>query len=266
LTFASKHAAVLIAALAGAAAAAFSMPAEPQGQTPMPAQSPPSSARAVNQNLVVLDPAHGGPDNGAALGEGAFEKNVDLALAERLKTALTAAGFTVIETRVAETNDPLTTDQRAEIANRAHAIACLVLHATTTGFGLHLYTSTLQPPPAEAGEGIGAPFVPVSWETAQAGFVQQSEDLANRLSSALGNSHLPSLVGRAPVRPLDSLMCPAVAVELAPLPAPGVGATPVTDPSYQQQVAVNLTAALKAWRDSRAQQASTAPGALGGPQ
>jgi len=214
----------------------------------------------MNPNLVLLDPAHGGPDNGAVLGDHIFEKDVNLAVADRLKASLTAAGFTVIETRIADSGEPLTTDQRAEIANRGHALACIVLHATNTGSGVHVYTSTLQPPAIseDASEGGPSAFVPISWETAQAGFVRQSLALASNISDALGKDHLPALVGQAPLRPLGNLMCPAVAIELAPLPAPGVGATPVSDASYQQQVATTLTTAMRAWRDNPGDQASAA--------
>jgi N-acetylmuramoyl-L-alanine amidase len=48
---------------------------------------------------------------------------------------------------------------------------------------------------------------------------------------------------------LDNLECPAVAIELAPLPVAGSDATPVTDAEYQQRVAATLTAALQAWRE-----------------
>jgi len=253
LTSTCKYAAVLLATLAGAAAAAFSVRAQPQSQQsqpqiPMPAHPPSAGAPPMNPNVIVLDPAHGGQDNGSTLGDNVFEKSVSLSIANRLKESLTAAGFTVIETRVADSGDPLTTDQRAETANRTHAGACIVIHATATGSGVHVYTSTLQPQDQDDGPGYGA-FVPIPWDTAQAAYVRQSLSLASGVSAALAKDHLPPISGHAPLRPLDNLMCPAIAIELAPLPAPGVGATPVTDASYQQQVAATLTRALKAWRN-----------------
>jgi N-acetylmuramoyl-L-alanine amidase len=267
LTPSRKHAAILLAALTGLAAAAFSVRARLQGQI---AASPPaaaSSAWPVNRNLIVLDPAHGGSDSGAVLGDRLLEKDITLAMASRLKAALIANGFTVVATRDADGSDPLPTDQRAETANRAHAVACIVLHATVTGSGVHIYTSPLQPP-APTGFDSPSAFVPVPWESAQTAFVPQSLDLAEGLGSALAKNHLPALVGQAPIRPLDNLMCPAVAIELSPLPAPGVGATPATDANYQQQVANALAVALRAWRD-RAMPSAVAAGsqaALKGPQ
>ena len=255
-----KFAAVSLAVLVGAAVIAFSLSAQPQRQIPMPAQQPPSQpASTLNHNLILLDPAHGGPDPGATLGDHILEKDLTLAFAVRLRTALTAAGFTVIATRDADPSVPLTTDQRAEIANRTHAVACIVLHATATGSGLHIYTSTLQ-----QSEDIDtfAPFVPVPWDTAQATSVSQSQHLASDLASAFTKSSLPVLSGQAAVRPLDNLMCPAVAIEIAPLRVSGQDSdapTTPTDPDYQQRVVVTLTSALQAWRDHADPQAESSP-------
>ncbi len=254
LTPTRKHAAVLLAALASAAAAAFSFAAQPQGQSTRAAAAP------MNPNVVVLDPAHGGTEAGATLGDKVLEKDITLAVMAKLRTALQAAGFTVISTREADNPDPPNTDQRAEIANRAHPAACIVIHATATGSGVHIYTSALSP---AAEVDPDAAFVPIPWDTAQAAYVSQSQNLAGDLSSALSSNHLPALTGQASVRPLDNLMCPAVAVEMAPLTAPGVGSTAASDASYQQQIATTLTAALRTWRDSlqavAAQSAAAAP-------
>jgi N-acetylmuramoyl-L-alanine amidase len=213
----------------------------------------------MNHNLVVLDPAHGGPETGATLGDHILEKDITLALAARLRTALTSAGFTVVSTRDADGPDPLPTDQRAEIANRAHAVACIVLHATSIGSGLHVYTSTLPSSTSTQNTDSETSFVPVPWDMAQAASVDQSQRLASHLKAALSGENLPVVAGRAAVKPLDNLMCPAVAIELAPLSVAGVGATPVTDANYQQSVATTVTAALRTWRghaDSQAAQAS----------
>jgi N-acetylmuramoyl-L-alanine amidase len=248
-----KFAAVLLAILAGAAVAAFYLRAQTQGQNANSRQAQGPAASAMDRNLVVLDPSHGGPDAGATLGDKIFEKDVTLAIAARMRATLTAAGFTVVATRDADPAAPLTGDQRAEIANRAHALACIVIHATASGSGVHLYTSALQPPQEDSSSNVPltprVAFVPVPWEQAQAASVSQSLRLMSDLSTALGKTNLPLLAGREPVRPLDNMQCPAVALELAPLPVAGSDATPATDADYQQRVAATLTAALQAWRN-----------------
>jgi N-acetylmuramoyl-L-alanine amidase len=249
-----KFAALLIAVLAGAAATVYSIRAQSGGQPPNP---PPPATATINPNLVVLDPAHGGPDSGAMLGENVIEKNLTLAMAAKLRGALAAAGFTVITTRDADVPDGLTSDQRAEIANRTHAVACIVLHATATGSGVHVYTSPL-PPSDSVPADSDTPYTPIPWERAQAESKRQSLQLASGIVSALATTNLPHATASAPVRPLDNLMCPAVAVEIAPLAVAGTDTRPVTDAEYQQRVVDALTAALKTWRSEAAPPAPTA--------
>jgi N-acetylmuramoyl-L-alanine amidase len=256
-----KRVAGLFAALAFAVAVAFLGHAELSSGSPAPPNL------AINRNLVVLDPAHGGPDAGATLAGPASEKDVTLALASHLRAALAAAGFTVISTRDTDPPAVLTNDQRADIVNRTHPLVCIVLHATAVGSGVHMYTSTLPPPGQQAtaaeSPDIPPPFLPTPWDEAQAPWVSQSLQLAAELASALGNADLPVSSDRAALRPLDNLTCPAVAVELAPLMSAGADATPVTDPVYQQRIAATLATALRALRDHPGQ---PAPSALGAPQ
>jgi len=249
LTLTSKFAAVLAAALAGAAVVAFLARAQLQSPTQPQTQTTP----AMNRNVVVLDPAHGGADGGILLGDHIYEKDVTLELATRLHAALTSAGFTVVMTHDSDSFDPLTMDQRAELANRTRAVACIVIHASNSGSGVHLYTSALQPPPPQTTydywPGARQTFTPTPWDSAQAEFVSLSRQMAGNLNAALGSAHLSSLVGHEPVRPLDNLTCPAIALELAPLSVAGGNAAPVTDPNYQQRVTEAMTAVLMSWRD-----------------
>ncbi|HEV2645104.1 MAG TPA: N-acetylmuramoyl-L-alanine amidase [Acidobacteriaceae bacterium] len=233
---------LLLFALGGMVAAVSSVQA--QQQIPMPASTPSMAA----SKLVVLDPAHGGSDTGAVLGDKVLEKDVTLALASRLRSALAASGFTVASTRESDVADILTSDSRAEVANRSHALACVVLHATAYGSGVHIFTSSLQTSTAGDGDGGASGFSPVQWETAQAGFVLQSRGLAAAAATEIGKHHISTLSAQAPLRPLDNLMCPAIAIELAPLIANG-GITPVTEAAYQQQVVTAVVQALVWWRD-----------------
>ncbi len=141
-------------------------------------------------------------------------------------------------TRQADTN--LTSMDRAQTANHVQAAACLMVHATATGSGVHLYTSSLSPAQRTA-------FLP--WATAQAAFVTQSLKLESEIDSALAHATVPVTLGRASVQPMDNLACPAVAIEIAPLVAGHVTmARPLTDVSYQKQVVDALAAALEQWR------------------
>jgi N-acetylmuramoyl-L-alanine amidase len=232
---------IVVAIAVGIAASALL--GQTQSAAPAAPQNQPASG--MNHNLVVLDPAHGGPDNGAKLGDQLLEKDVTLALAARLRATLTAAGFTVVSTRDADSFTPLTNDQRAETANRTRAVACLVIHATGTGSGVHVYASALEAkdPPA-----AGDDFEATQWDSAQAESVEQSLRLQSDLNAAMGTANLPAVMGRAAVKPLDNLTCPAVAVEVAPLRVEGGDTTPVNDGPYQQRVADAVAKALQVWR------------------
>jgi N-acetylmuramoyl-L-alanine amidase len=205
------------------------------------------------RTVVVLDPAHGGAEPGARLGDQVLEKDVTLAMAAKLRAALASAGFTVVATRDGDVPNGLSTDQRAEIANRQHALACVVLHATAAGSGVHLYASPLEPAaPMAIDPDVRPPFQPTPWDEAQADAVRQSLRLQDYLTAALRSAKMPVLRGRAAVRPLDNMTCPAIAVELAPLGAAGEDRTPASDANYEQRWAEAVVSAMKSWRDDPA--------------
>jgi N-acetylmuramoyl-L-alanine amidase len=216
-----------------------------QTPTPTPPQ-PRDQSFYVNQpattaipkpprNIILLDPAHGGDDPGAQLPNNAVEKEVTQAFATRLKPLLAAAGFTVLTTHDTDTNLP--TDLRAGIANHARATACLILHATSSGTGIHIATSALP-------DDVTPPHNPIPWNIAQTASLPQSLRLANELGLALDQAKLPILLIRASTPPLDNLTCPAAVIELAPLNPD----TPVTDTTYQQQAAQAIATALTSYR------------------
>jgi N-acetylmuramoyl-L-alanine amidase len=199
----------------------------------------------LNRNIIVLDPAHGGLDTGARLSEGLTEKQVTLAFAARLRPMLAAAGFNVVATRDADPAEatPLTADQRAGTANHVHALACILLHATLSGTGAHIFTSALAPSDPEMDSAA------LPWASAQASYIPLSLRLANELGVSLLHANISPLLGHASIRPIDNLTCPAVALELAPLLNTNSDSTPVYDPAYQQRAAQAITDALVSWRN-----------------
>ncbi len=197
------------------------------------AQAPPAPARFV----VVLDAAHGGDDSGAHL-DGAPEKAFTLAFGVRLRSLLAARGFAVVTTRDSDAGvDP---NRRADIADHANSQACLSLHAATSGSGVHLFVSSLAPVQ-------GAHFLP--WKTAQAAWVMRSVSLAGVINSALSHANVPVSLGRTALPAIDSMTCPAVAIEIAPDRSSDTqGAANLDNADYQARVADALAAALVEWR------------------
>ena len=208
---------------------------------PTPNPAPPAPAAPSAQFVVVIDAAHGGDDPGGRIGNQP-EKAVTLALSVRLRSLLVARGIQVVTTR--ESDVTLSPDRRAEIANHVKAQACLSLHASTSGFGIHLFTSSLAP---------AAPTPIPAWRTAQAAWVTRSLALAGVLNSALQQAGIDVTLGRTSLLAVDSMTCPAVAVEVAPeRSGSGAAATAPGDPDYQARVAEALAAALLEWRSEGA--------------
>ena len=212
---------------------------QPPSSISQPTAAPPATQARPPQVrfLVLLDPAHGGADTCAMLNASTAEKSSTLALAIALHAALSAHGIRSILTR--DSDITLDDTARATIANRSDASACILLHATSTGNGVHLFTSSL--PPAAVADPRRA-FLP--WQTAQAAYETSSLRLESDVDAALAQQHIPVLPARTSLMPLDSMTCPAVAIEIAPLNAN----TPVGNPGYQQKIVNALDAALVAWR------------------
>jgi N-acetylmuramoyl-L-alanine amidase len=223
-------------------------PTPPKDQ-PFYVNQPATTAPKPTRNIILLDPAHGGDDPGAQLPTNAVEKEVTQAFAGRLKALLATAGFTVLTTH--DTDADLSNEIRAGIANHARATACLILHATSSGIGIHLATSALP-------DNVAPPHNPIPWNTAQTAYLPQSLRLVNEIGLAFDQAKLPVLLIRASTPPLDNLICPAVVIELAPLNPD----TPVTDTAYQQKAAQAIATALTSYRTHNSSAAS--PG--GGPR
>lgn len=212
----------------------------PVPAAPAPAATPPVAPRF----LVLLDAAHGGSDTGARLHPALVEKDVTLDLSNRLRSMLAARGIGVTTTRDSDTM--LSAINRAETANRTLFAACILIHATATGSGVHLYTSSLAPAPLTK-------FMP--WQTAQSAYVTQSLKLSSDIDSALAHSEIPVTLGRTSLQPMDSFACPAVAVEIAPLQGgASTVARPVSDETYQRTILGALAAAIDQWRSDWGQQ------------
>lgn len=199
------------------------------------AQAPPAAPEPP-KFVVVLDAAHGGNDLGAKIGSQS-EKDLTLALSVKLRSLLMARGIYVVTTRESDAN--FSPDRRAEIANHANAAACLDLHAAQVSEkdspAVHLFLSSL--PAARRG---GLP----PWRTAQAASIRRSLALAGELNSALTQAGVTVTLGRAPLAAVDSMTCPAVAVEIAMQPTPDAS----DDSEFESTVLDALAAALVEWR------------------
>jgi N-acetylmuramoyl-L-alanine amidase len=227
-----------------------SPPGAPRPAAPQPGPAPRVPAGAPPPRfVVVVDAAHGGDDLGGHLSSGQLEKNANLALEVRLRSLLGARGIQVVTTR--ESDQSVDLNRRAEIANHAGARACISLHTAETGSGVHLFVSSL--PPA-----VPVRFIP--WKTAQAEWVTRSLALAGVLNAALLHAGATVTLGRVPLPGIESMTCPAVAIELAPERESGhkITAEP-DDAGYQARMAQTLATALMEWRTEAGEMGARQP-------
>jgi N-acetylmuramoyl-L-alanine amidase len=212
------------------------------GGTPPEAENPapggmPAPAVAARRVLAIVDPAHGGTERGAALTEGLEEKTVTLGFARLLRHELERQGFSVILLRNGD--DTLTLDQRAGSANSAHAGIYISLHAASQGIGARVYTALLPVEGADRG-----PFH--AWNAAQASALPVSRSAAAAIVGEMQKHQLPARGYSASLRPLNNLLMPALAVELAPGPN---GIADLPSANYQQKAAAAIADGVASLRD-----------------
>lgn len=258
IRFARPLAAALAAALFGLVPPAF---AGPQAAAPLPV---PGNAPFK----VVLDPGHGGAEEGALGPAGLKEKDLVLDMARRLALLLRAEGFEVVLTREGDSGPTL--DERAEVANIQRADVFLSLHANASrsskARGAETYFLARDATDDAArtvaaiendASGTGLPGVGgddgalplILWDMAQTVYLEQSARLAEivqqQLNSALGITDRG--VRQAPFRVLVGATMPSVLVELGFLTNPEEERRLGND-DYRRKLAEALTSALTRYR------------------
>ncbi|MEO5741548.1 MAG: N-acetylmuramoyl-L-alanine amidase [Vicinamibacterales bacterium] len=227
---------------------------------------------------IVIDPGHGGEDNGVKGPGGALEKNVTLAVARRLKSTIEGRlGMRALMTH--ESGSVIDADGRAAIANNNKADLFISLHANgaprPTVRGAVIYTLSLDRVGEDARRqsqadravlplfGGGSREVAlVEWELAQAAYLDGSNAFAGIVDQKLRTTAgLPSVsLQRAPMRNLAGTNMPAVLIEMGYLSNADEERL-LTSADFQNGLALALTEAVAAFRDhvERAPQISAEP-------
>jgi N-acetylmuramoyl-L-alanine amidase len=220
-------------------------PAPAASARPSPGAPPPSlGQQATSLRTLVVDPGHGGDEQGAKGPRGALEKDIALAVARRLKGAIESRlGIRVLLTR--DDDRLVALDDRASIANNNKADLFISLHANasvrTATRGAEIYYLSLDKSGDEARRRAAsdAQMLPVFgggsrqvelilWEMAQARFIEQSAALAEIFERELrGKIEMsPRAIQQAPFRVLVGANMPAVLIELGY----------ITNPDQEQQL------------------------------
>ena len=244
-SFSSDGRTVTISPTASSASAAAQAPPAPAPGTPAPAQqptpvapvAPPAPVPVARRYFAVVDASHGGDDHGETLSLTLFEKDVTVALARSLRQELESRGISTLVLRDSDAN--LSVDQRAVFANADHAAIYIALHAASSGHGVRIYTALLS-----FGSDDRGSFR--SWTTAQHDAFPVSQSAANAVAAEMQKRQIPVRTLTAPLRPLNNVIGPAIAVEVAPQ---GSDSAQLTAPDYQQLVTSAVATAIAATRD-----------------
>jgi N-acetylmuramoyl-L-alanine amidase len=202
---------------------AAASPQEPASAAPA---NPPSAPAIIPPQrpafVVILDPGHGGADNGARGASGVVEKDVALALARTTRLQLQQHGLRVLLTRDSD-EDP-SFDDRATLANAQLSSLLVSFHVSSTGKvgSVRTYYYAFAPaitfPPGQAGAtpAHSATHL-VPWDRAQENFAESSRHLADLIQAELVKNFpgSPAQSSAVAVRDLRSVAAPAVSIELS---------------------------------------------------
>ena len=195
-------------------------------------------AREPNAKIIVIDPGHGGIENGAAGPGGLLEKEVSLDLAKRLRELLQNDSLSVVLTR--EDDRLVGLDERTAIANYNRAVLFLSIHvnasARTGASGAETYFLASESTDNEARtlaalensasgvahdafitrDGQQRSLELVLWDLAQNQYMAESSVLAENMQIQLNRATgtRDRGVRQAPFRVLMGATMPAVLVEV----------------------------------------------------
>jgi N-acetylmuramoyl-L-alanine amidase len=200
--------------------------------TPAPAAPPVLAPTAQGLRTIVIDPGHGGDEAGAKGAKGTLEKDVTLAIARRVRSALEARlGARILFTRDDDTSVPL--DARASLANNNKADLFVSIHAggsvRPSASGAEVFYAGVEHGDADR-TGLSEPggtLMPVfgggtrvidivPWDRAQARYIGQSAAAASLFEAALRQAvpMNPRALLQAPLRVLVGANMPAVLLEV----------------------------------------------------
>jgi len=123
-------------------------------------------------------------------------------------------------------------------ANAARPAIYVALHAANSGRGVHVFTPLVDPANLSSRD-----FLP--WETAQAAYLDLSTAVAGSVAAEMESRKLPNTALAAPLRPMNNIAAPAIAVEIA---SPSETVEDIGSTAYLDQVAQAIAAGIAAMR------------------
>lgn len=234
------------------------------------ASAPAATARPRREiRKIVLDPGHGGEEEGAVGPSGLDEKTVTLALCKRVQAILEKQpGVDVILTR--DTDVDLGLWERPALANRAGAHLFVSVHANgsraSVANGVETFFLSLDDNPDEEArriaaienEVVSAQAAPpevrddvnnILWAIAQEAFLVESQSLAEIVQRELNRTlQVPDRgIKQAPFVVLRNATMPAVLIEVGFISNPAIEKK-LADPAYLDVVAGAIATGIADFR------------------
>jgi N-acetylmuramoyl-L-alanine amidase/putative methionine-R-sulfoxide reductase with GAF domain len=239
--------------------------AKPANVASLPPSPAPPLAAHTGKFRVVLDAGHGGWDLGTVGRQGLLEKNLVLDVAERLgKLLQSRSGADVVFTRTSD--DYVSLDQRADLANQAQADLFVSIHAnyssSATARGVETYYTNLFSAPGlkeiEKRPGAAAQ----SPATLSPASLQEKTDESRLLASTVQRALYATLAARSPgIRDrgikdasfvvLTGTVMPSILTEISFVSSPADEQNLQSD-NYRQQIAEALYKGIASYQQSAA--------------
>ncbi|MGQ9617590.1 MAG: N-acetylmuramoyl-L-alanine amidase family protein [Candidatus Aminicenantia bacterium] len=212
------------------------------------------SVMKSSPKIIVIDPGHGGEEDGAIGPTGLKEKNVVLSIAKKLKKNIEERmGIRVVLTR--EEDRAISLDERVSIANNMKADLFISIHANGSvrrkASGAEVYFLSLNATDEDAKllsqiENFGedkenSDLKLILWDMAQSLYLKESSTLAEFIQNEM-NALLKTRgrgVKQAPFKVLMGVASPAVLVEVAFITNPEEEKKMKTD-SFQEKIAESI--------------------------
>jgi N-acetylmuramoyl-L-alanine amidase len=250
------------------------LPAPPPVAPPARSVGAPRPSESSTLRTVVIDPGHGGPEVGAKGPGGTLEKDVTLAIARKLRTAMAnSLGLQTFLTR--DRDHEVELDERPAFANNYKADLFISIHANASrshgARGSEVYFLSYQATDEESrrvammeGEVTqsasgGSDLALILWDMAQAEHLEESSALASRIQEELAvvTGSEGRGVKQAPFRVLVGAAMPAVLVEVAFISNSDEEKL-LTSEAYQNKIVAALVRGVGRYQQQRVQRAGPA--------
>ncbi|MFQ5767089.1 MAG: N-acetylmuramoyl-L-alanine amidase [Acidobacteriota bacterium] len=222
---------------------------------------PGEAVEAMPLHEIVLDPGHGGPEEGGRGPTGLLEKDVTLEVCRRLRTRLEYRGYKVLLTREGDLD--LSLDERTALANNNKADLFISIHVNASpssrARGAETYYLSLDRAARDGQERklhsddgkdrTESNLKMILWDMAQTSQLRESSLLAESIQEDFNRVlQLPDRgVKQAPLRVLVGALMPAVLVEIGFISNPEEEIR-LQDPLFLDQIVDSLARSIEVYR------------------